>query len=220
MMDDINITNYADDNIPFVSGDTPLNLIKSLENAGEKLFEWFAKNHMKANHDKCHLLMSTLTPISITVKDYIIKNSDNEKLLGVTVDANLNFNCHLENILKKSSKNVHVLARITPYMSIPYFTSQFNYCPLTWMCHSRTVNNKINRLHERCLRIVHSDKTSSFEKLLEKDGSVTIHNRNLQTLATEMFKVYKNLSPAIIAFAIPDVKSVYHGTECLGKFST
>ena len=96
------------------------------------------------------------------------------------------------------------------------------------------MNNKINRLHERCLRIVHSDKTSSFEKLLEKDGSVTIHTRNLQTLATEMFKVYKNLSPAIIAdlfhvrqnnynlrhdsyFAIPNVKSVYHGTESLSN---
>ena len=115
-----------------------------------------------------------------------------------------------------------------------FLTSQFNYCLLTWMCHCRTMNNKINRLHERCLHIVHSDKTSSFEKLLEKDGSVTIHTRNLQTLATEMFKVYKNLSPAIIAdlfhvrqnnynlrhdsyFAIPNVKSVYYGTERLSN---
>ena len=201
-----------------------------------------ANNHIKANHDKCHLLMRTLTPISIKVKDYIIKNSDNEKVLRVTVAANLNFNCYLENILKKAVKKVHVLARITPYMSIPkrkllmnsFFTSQFNYCPLTWMCHSRTMNNKINRLHERCLRIVHSDKTTSFEKLLEKDGSVTIHTRNLQTLATEMFKVYKNLSPAIIAdlfhvrqnnynlrhdpyFVISNVKSVYYGRESLSN---
>ena len=61
-------------------------------------------NHMKANHDKCHLLMSTFTPISIKIKDYIIKNSDYEKLLGVTVDANLNFNCHVENILKELVK--------------------------------------------------------------------------------------------------------------------
>ena len=74
---------------------------------------------MKANHDKCHPLISTLKPISIKVEDYIIKNSDNEKLLGVPVDANLNFNFHLENILKKPSKKVHVLARITPSMSIP-----------------------------------------------------------------------------------------------------
>ena len=114
-----------------------------------------------------HLFMNTLTPISIKVKNYIIQNSDNEKLLGETVDASPNFNCHLENILKKASKKVHLLARITPYTSIskrkmlmnPFFTSQFNYCSLTWMCHSRTMNNKINRLHERCLRIVHSDKT-------------------------------------------------------------
>ena len=138
-MDNVNISNYADDNAPLVSVDAPLNVITSLENAAEKLFEWFANNHMKANHDKCHLLMSTLAPISIKVKDYIIKNSDNEKLLGVTVDANFNFNCHLENILKNVSKKFHVLVRITPYMSMPkrkllmdsFFTSQFNYCLLT-----------------------------------------------------------------------------------------
>ena len=102
------------------------------------------------------------------------------------------------------------------------------------MCHSRTMNNRINRLHERCLRIVLSDKTSSFEKMLEKDRSITMHTRKLKTLATEMFKVYKNLSPAIIAdlfhvrqnnynlrhdsyFAIPNVKSVYHGTESMSN---
>ena len=60
------------------------------------------------------------------------------------------------------------------------------------------MNSKINCLHERCLCIVYCDKTSSFERLLEKDGSVTIHIRNLQTLATEIFKGYKNLLPAII----------------------
>ena len=119
MIHDISIANYADDNTPFVSGDTPLNVITSLENAAEKRFEWFTNNHMKSNQYKCHLLMSSLTPISIEVKDYIIKISDNEKLLGVAIDANLNFNCHLENTLKKASKKVQVLARITPYMSIP-----------------------------------------------------------------------------------------------------
>ena len=39
MMDDINIANNADDNTPFVSGDTPLDVITSLENAAEILFE-------------------------------------------------------------------------------------------------------------------------------------------------------------------------------------
>ena len=51
MTDDINIANYADDNTPFVSSDTPRNIMTSFENAAGKLFEWFTNNNMKANHD-------------------------------------------------------------------------------------------------------------------------------------------------------------------------
>ena len=46
---------------------------------------------------------------------------------------------------------------------------QFNYCPVIWMFHSRSLNNKINRIHER---IIYNDKRSTFEKLLVKDSSV------------------------------------------------
>ena len=64
-------------------------------------------------------------------------------------------------------------------------------------CHSRANNGKINRLHERCLRIMYSDKPLSFETLLEKDGSVSVHNRNPQIIATEMYKIKNELSPLI-----------------------
>ena len=66
------------------------------------------------------------------------------------------------------------------------------------MCHGRTNNRKINRLHERCLRIIDNDKESSFIKLLEKYNSVSIHQRNLQILAIEMFKVSNGLSPVLM----------------------
>ena len=81
--------------------------------------------------------------------------------------------------------------------------SQFNYCPLTWMCHSRAKNNKINRLHERCLRIIYEDKASIFEQLKEKDSSVSMYTRNLDFLAVEMFKVFKGLAPTIINALFP-----------------
>ena len=67
------------------------------------------------------------------------------------------------------------------------------------MCHNRTTIRKINRLHERCLRIIYNDKKSSFKMLLEKDSSVSIHDRNIQCLATEMHKVSNGLSPPIIS---------------------
>ena len=60
------------------------------------------------------------------------------------------------------------------------------------------MNNKINRLHERYLRITYNDKMSSFADLLAKDGSATIHTRNLQVLATEIFRVHKNISLTIV----------------------
>ena len=53
-----------------------------------------------------------------------------------------------------------------------FFKSQFNYCPLIWMCCNSSLNHKINRLLKRCLRIIYSDKKSSPEELLDKDESV------------------------------------------------
>ena len=114
-----------------------------------------------------------------------------------------------------------------------FFYSQFNYCQFVWMCNNRTNNNKINCLHERCLRLIYNDKKSSFEDLLQKDGCVSIHHRNLRTLAVELFKVLKGLSPVIFAeafsvrqqsqynmrnysyFAMPRAKTVNHGLESL-----
>ena len=59
-------------------------------------------------------------------------------------------------------------------------------------------NGKINRLHERCLQIIYSDKRSPFKTPLEKDGSVSVHNQNLQILATEMYKIKNGISPLIV----------------------
>ena len=66
------------------------------------------------------------------------------------------------------------------------------------MCHNRKNNSKVNRLHERCLRIICHGQESSFEELLEEDGFDSIHNRNLQKLATKTYKVSKGLSPTIM----------------------
>ena len=79
-----------------------------------------------------------------------------------------------------------------------FIISQFNYAPLTWMFHSRTLNNKINRLHERSLRLVYNEDNLTFQELLDLDDSMTIHHRNIQKLAIEMFKIKKNLSSPLM----------------------
>ena len=79
-----------------------------------------------------------------------------------------------------------------------FIESQFSYCPLVWMFHGRVINSNINRLHERALRIVYGYFTSSFDELLNVCGSVTIHQRNIQTLAIEIYKTKNDLNPAFM----------------------
>ena len=112
-----------------------------------------------------------------------------------------------------------------------FFNSQFSYFSLIWMCHSRINNKKINRLHERCLFVIYNNKQSSFSELVEKDSSVSIHIRYIQSLATEMFSVSRNILPPIMndnfkqknnsrynlvqifEFSGPLVKTVYHRSK-------
>ena len=174
------------------------NVIVSLEQASDALFNGFKNNRLKSNVDKCHEIVSTNKPIGIKIGDYKIDSSECQKLLDVKIDSNLYFNDHISDLFKKASRKISALARVSPFMILSkrklimnaFFTSQFRYCPLPWMCHSRSNNRKIKMLHERCLRIIYKDKQSSFTELLNKDSSVSIHIRNIQKLAIEMFRFY------------------------------
>ena len=199
---DWQVANYADDTTPYVSGMNINEVISSLENCANLLFKWFENNSMKANSDKSHILCSTENTLQANINNDIICTSKSEKLLGVTIDCNLNFEEHVKNLCNKASHKVSALARISSYMSFKqrrrimkaFITSQFGYCPLIWMFCSRKLNNRINRIHERALRIVYNDNFSSFNELLDKDSSVTIHHKNLQALCIEIYKVRKKIS--------------------------
>ena len=156
------IASYADDNTPYVTGDCLEKNLQKVEKASNTLFKWFSNNYMVANADKCHLLTSTSEEVSVKIENEIIKNSLQEKLLGIVIDNRLTLEPHIENICKKAGQKLHALARIANYMNITkkrsimnaFILSQFLYCPLKWMFHSRKLNHRINKIHERDLRIV------------------------------------------------------------------
>jgi len=193
------------------------------------------------NIDKCHLLISKeYENISIIINDINIQCQKSAKLLGIIIDNKLSFQEHINELCKKASLKLHALARISDYMNQDklrvlmkaFIESQFCYCSLLWMFHSRALNNKINKLHKRALRLVYKNNNLSFEELLIIDKSFTIHERNLQRLATEMFKIKNNLSPSFmksifppsthsynlrkdVSFQSKNIHSVYHGTETI-----
>ena len=81
------------------------------------------------------------------------------------------------------------------------------------MFHGRQLNKRINRIQERSLRIVYQDSISSFEALLKKDKSFTIHERNIQKLGVELYKVAYGISPGIMRLVFPTKPGVEYPWE-------
>ena len=242
-LEDYGIDNYADDSTPYSAKSNHKLVIEELEKSSPILFKWLQTIYMKVNTDKSHMLLSGNTKLISSIDNNLTESEKvllGKVLLGITIDSNLSFEEHINNLCKKASQKLNALARISGYMDIQkrrtlmksFITSQFGYCPLIWMFHSRGLNNKINSIHERALRITYGDKTPTFQQLLKKDNSVSIHHRNLEALATEMFKISNNSSPSIVkeifqkrivpynlrsenSFMSRQVNSVYHGTESL-----
>ena len=210
LLNETEICNYAEDTTIYCSHKELQEVILKLENDTVELSNWFAQNGMKLNEEKCHLLVfgEKETEISIKVGSSVIKESKEEKLLGVVLDQKLNFKQHVNMVCTtKASQKLHALARASTYMPKEktrtvmraFVMSQFSYCPLIWMFHDRRVNAKINHIHERALRIADHDRTSSFEELLIiTDHSVSIHQRNLQLLVTEVYRTRMNLNPCFM----------------------
>ena len=201
------ICNNADDTTLYACDSNLQNLITRLERDSINAIVWFENNYMKLNEEKCHFIISgnKIEHLWAKIGDAMIWESSKEKLLGVTIDTDLKFDEHVSNLCLRAGRKLTALARLTKIISFDkrrlllksFVESQFAYCPLTWMFYSRKLNNKINKIHERALRIVYQNFTLSFEDLLKKDDSVPIHYRNLRSMAIELYKAKHGLLPTI-----------------------
>ena len=183
------------------------------------MIEWLQNNYMKLNTDKCHLLVAghKSEHTWVRVGPDKIWEYHSIKLLGVSIDDKPKFDKHVLNIIKKANSKLSAPSRLTKFMNLQkkrtlykaFVESLFKYCPLTWMFHGCKTNYKINRLKERALRLLtYKDYISSFEELLSKDGTFSIHKENIQNLAIEMFKVLNDLST-------PDFSELFQLNESL-----
>ena len=128
-------------------------------------------------------LVTTNALTSLNINGFQITNSTKENLLGLKFDSKLSFENHVSSLCNKASQKLHALTRIVNYINLckrkalmkTFVISQFNYCPLVWMFHSRKLNHCINSIHERALRVTYQDFKFTFLQLLQKHNSVTIH---------------------------------------------
>ena len=236
-LDKTKIANFADDNTPYGVENDIMTLLRNLEADTYTLLNWFRFNEMKPNQGKCHLLIADIAHTHYDSKSFIyldgafLESENIAKLLGVQVDKKLNFEEYIKILLTKANQKLHALIRISKFvteekikiLARAFIESQFNHCPLVWMFHCRTTNNRLNKLQERALRLIYKDKTLTFDQLLEKDQSFTFHERNIQKLAIEMYKVKNKMTPVPFqelfnmnksgGFIIPRINTVNRGEE-------
>ena len=238
------VCNMADDTTPYACDVSLPRLLHNLEEDVSAVVSWFAANFMILNPDKCHFIIggprTAVEQLFVRVGGQVVWESVEEILLGVTVNKNLKFETHVNEICKKASGKLTALARMARIMPLykkkilmnSFVQSQFSYCPMLWMFCSRNLNDKINRIHKRALRMVYLDFTSSFAELLKRGGSVTIHQRNIQLVAITMFGVVRKLGPDIVrdlfvldldtrndrTFLRPNVNTVYNGENSIRYF--
>ena len=140
---DAQICNYADDTTIYACDSNIEGVIATLESDALKIAEWFQNNCIKLNEDKCHLMVfgDKSNDVSLNIGRITIKESTEEKLLGVILDKRLYFKQQIKSICKKAGQKLYALSRISCFLDIDklkrimkaFILSQFNYCPLVWM---------------------------------------------------------------------------------------
>ena len=135
------LANYADDSTLYTSDKSVSNIMNSLSHDFTILSQWFYNNFMVLNPDKCSFMLLGVDDefqTNLVCGNETLKNSKQEKVLGVTIDNKLNFKTHLLNITKNANIKFNALKRVKKYMTTDkkkrifssFIKSQFIYCPL------------------------------------------------------------------------------------------
>ena len=113
---DTKMANYADDSTLYTMNATIENLLDILESETTTILDWFRLNEMKPNDDECHLIVCNHDNLSVKLGKEKIKSANSVKLLGITIDKNLNFTAHVSELIKKGNQKLHALVRIANYL--------------------------------------------------------------------------------------------------------
>ena len=234
------LTNYADDNtLSFAHSN--FQIVKScLEAEAAKAIWWFSINLMQANPEKFQLIFFKCKVDSPVILDgCIIKPEKAVKLLGITIDENLSFLIHTEEICKKAGRQLCALRRLSFYLDSKaklallraFILSHFQYCSAVWY-HCTAPNARcMEKIQERALKCVYSNHTASYESLLNKARLPSLEVGRQMNIAIQTVQILNDLSPiylleliekrcrtrnlrnSVNILKIPLIKRVRHGTN-------
>jgi len=199
--------NYADDNTILVQAPTTEEVMHKICDSATDVLSWCNRNQMEANASKFQVMLPDGHGREITIDNNSIVCEDSVKLLGVHLDGNLNFNVHISHLARKATRQLNCLKRVA--YKLPeeiklllyksFVMSNLNYCPAVWHLCGRQNTKKLEKIQFRALKFVFGDYQASYSDLLKRSNLPTLELSRLRTIAVEVFKAYRNLSPRFIS---------------------
>ena len=200
------IANYADDN-HLCDSHTSLEALKlNLSVDTEKALHWYDNNRLNANPDKFQCVVMNRNgalPVSISVQDKTINSTGEMNVLGVVLDAKLNFKPYVSLICKRASRQINALRRLSKFLTTDgrlkvyksFISANFSYCPVTWLFCGKVNSAKLEKLQERALRFVYNDQVSTYNDLLLQANVLSLSMYRLRFLAIEVYKCVSLKNP-------------------------
>ena len=237
-----NICNLADDNTIYSCTKNLQTVLKNLKHDRINVSKWFKVNSMKANPKKFQFMIlgkGTRQTITLNINNIKIRVSQNVELLGLIIDHRLTFKDHINKLCRRANYKLHAFRRIRKYLTLEkskllynnFINNQFNYASIIWMfCHKQDYF-EVEKIHYKALQIVYNSK-ECYEELLICNNEVSIHQKQLRTLATEIYKSLTNVNPDFMksyfpikeipyrlrngsVLKIPPTRSTYYGTNSI-----
>jgi len=217
---------YADDHQLYSSAKEVFKVEKTLNDEGISLSDWYNSNQLKANLSKYQVISigpnanpnNNHNHMNVNMNNITIKQENTMKILGLSIDSNLNYSHHISQVCKRASQRVGILGRLKNLLPVKaklrIYTSAIlpilTYCHLVWHFCSGSDSRKVERVQERALRICFCNKTDTYESLLKKANINSLLNRRLQDICILMYKVKNGLCPSHISNLFDKTSTKYN----------
>ena len=223
-----NICNSADDNTIYSCQNDLKTILEDPRYDMVTLLRWFKENSMKANSKKFQFMILGKTPrqiIMLNINQPRVESSQKVVLLGLTIDNQLTFKDHVDVLCSTANYKLNALRRTRKYLTLEkakllcnaFINSQFNYASMIWMFCSKKDYLKIEKIQYKALKITYNS-SESYEELLTRSNEMSIHQKHLGALATEIYKFsykfrykFRHNHQQIPRIMLPSANSTYYG---------
>ena len=193
--------NYADDNTLEAIGNSLCETIQKLRADADISLDWFDENSMKANPNKFQFMVPGKDETDFSFRDITLKHETFVNLLGISVDQNLDFKIHVNNVCRKAGRQLNALRRKSKLLNQraktkvfhAFIQSNFNYCPLIWVNQNKTDLSRLEKVQERTLRLVYNDSSSDYCDLLTRAKISSVFTKWQRLLVKEMYKALNGI---------------------------